>query len=124
MDNLSGLTRAVEQIADNTRDPFKNMEERSRHNDILKIQKEQTEIIKKQHEFNLVLALATTVLAMGVFIELIINVFNEGLNFSEIVKIHWGFGLLLIFCLIIFFAFMGGILVLLLKILFFRKRIK
>jgi len=124
MDNLGGLTRAVQEIANNTRSPFGRMDERSRHTDTMKIQQEQTEILRKQQEFNTVLALATTVLAIGVFIELIITLLNEGLNFSEIVKIHWGFGMLLIFGIMFFFTFMGGIIFLLLKILFFRKKKK
>ena len=119
MNDLSSLTRAVEQIADNTRSPFRRMEESSRHNDILKIQNEQTKILKKQNRFNLILALATTMLAIGVFIEIIMNLINKKSNFSEI---HWAFSSLLIFWITIFFVFMGGIIILLINILFYRKR--
>jgi len=120
--NLDNLARALEKIADNTRSPFKEINERSRHQEIIKAQREQTEILKKQQEFNVILALATTVLAIGVFIEVIITFVNEGIDFSGLIKIHWIFGVLLIFGLTIFLTFMGSIVVLLLNLLFFKKQ--
>lgn len=61
---LSNLTRAVNGIVDKiSRDPFKSMHEDGRHQEIIGIQKTQTEISKKFTFFTELLALATTVLA-------------------------------------------------------------
>lgn len=94
------------------------LEQEKRDIEIISIQKEQKEILKKQNKFNLILALATTVLAIGIFLERATYIANNPIDFEQ----HWLLGSIFYVSLGVLLAIMGGIIVILVKILFERQK--
>lgn len=111
---LDDLKRALEKIASNTSKPFQEMDERLRHEKIVRIQSDQLKLSQQQNKFNLVLALATTVLAVGIFLQIILYIVNEGM---KIRNFHWFFQIIFILGIGILLAFIGGIIIVLTIIL-------
>ena len=65
---------------------IKELEREERNDGLVKIQKEQSEILKKQTKFNLMLVLASTVIAIGGFLNISLSLINNPLDFSKIIS--------------------------------------